>query len=278
MAKIGTYLNLCTPKGRIISGPLYQLNKTEWRNGAQVPVTQDKWRYKFGLALPKSDQATLALLGKIYNHALATYAAYPPVVAAIKLGLQKRSGFSWKIFDGDVAGLNGKTPKNCEGCYVLPFELPELINGQPARFKTVRWNNDPIDWSEVKLGYDCDVAFSVIDNGITVSVPGGSSAGIYLNAAYVRYLGTGEEIVFAPSVDQLMAPAVAPPMKGSEATAATPVVTGQDPFAVAPTAPAQTPQGDVAWPSFPTGASASAAIASPGEIAPSSVEGFDQPA
>ena len=221
MAKnIGTWLNLCTPKGRIVTGPLYELNKFEWRNGQKVLLSQEKWKYKFGLAIPKSEPATGVLMGAIFNHVRSTYAANETavrngVIGAIDKGLQKRSGFSWKIYDGDAPNeLTGKKPKHCEGCYVLPFELPEFIKGQPAKFLTYRWDNQPIDWTEVKLGYEADVAFSVIDNGLLVSVPGGASAGIYLNAKYVRYLGTGEEIVFGPSIDQIMPAAPTPPMKG----------------------------------------------------------------
>jgi hypothetical protein len=218
---IGTWLNIKqSPKGRIVTGSVNTLNKVEWRNGQQFPLPQEKWKYKFGLALPKNDPDTIQILNAIYNHVWATYSANEiavrnGVLTAIEKGLQKRSGFSWKIYDGDAPNeRTGQKPKFCEGCYIFPFELPEFMKGQPAKFKTYRWDNQPIDPSEIKLGYDVDMAFSVIDNGLLVSVPGGASAGIYLNAQFIRYLGTGEEIVFGPSIDQVMVPAKAPPMKG----------------------------------------------------------------
>jgi hypothetical protein len=215
---LGEWLNLCTPKGRIVVGPMYELQKFSWEDGVKTSLPEDKWRYRFGLAIPKSDPGTRPMLVKLYNHVLSIYSANEAavrngVVEAIKKGFVKRSGFSWKIYDGDIpSSITGQKPKNSTGCYVLPFDIPEYIRGAPARFNTYDWRNQPIDWTEIRLGYECDVAFSVIDNGIVTSTPGGRSAGIYLNAQYVRYLGTGEEITLTPAIDELMPPAPAPAM------------------------------------------------------------------
>ena len=225
---IGGFLNLVTPKGRIVKGSLTELVTTKYefnpatKKYVEVPLEANKHRYSFHLALKKSDPATKALLGAMYRHALGVYAAYDIIVEAIKKGLQKNSGFSWKVYDGDAINPNtGKAPAFCEGCYVFPFDTRP-----PRGFKAYRWDNTPIPAEDVKCGFECDVAFSVVDNNKKVSIPGGASAGLYLNAQCVRYLGTGEEIAVGPSINELMAPAAAPQL----GPVASGTVTAEDPF------------------------------------------------
>lgn len=267
---IGGFLNLVTPKGRIVKGSLTELVTTKYEfNPAtkkydEVPLEPNKHHYSFHLALKKSDPATKALLGAMYHHALGVYAAYDTIVAAIKKGLQKNSGFSWKVYDGDVINPNtGKAPAFCEGCYVFPFDTRP-----PRGFKAYKWDNKPIPAEDVKCGYECDIAFSVVDNNKKVSIPGGASAGLYLNIQCVRYLGTGEEITSGPSINELMKPASAPQL-GAVAPG---TVTAKDPFD-----PASTAVDAISVPEVPNAQNGSKPSMTP-FLTESPAPGFDFPA
>lgn len=230
---LGTYLNLCTPKGRIIKGSTSELITSEFKwnpvtkRYEEKPLPADKHKRSITLALRKDNPAVTEMLQKMYLHARSIYAPYPDIIAAIDRLIVPKSGFAWKIYDGDTPNQNtNKTDPNGKGCWLLQFD-----SYPPRGFRTITWNNQPIAPEDVKTGYECDIAFSIIDNGLVQSVPGGTSSGIYLNATFVRYLGTGEEIVRGPSADQLMPAAQAPAMP----TAQEPGVTGFTAAAPAPT-------------------------------------------
>lgn len=212
---IGTYINLYTPKGRIIKGSTSELVTVEYkwdeatRRYITSPLPEDKHKYTIHLAVRKDNLETTKMLQAIYEYCVKTYAQYPTVITAINRLLTPLSGFSWKMYDGDIVNKNtGKADPNSKGCWVMQFDTRP-----PREFRTIAWDNTPIPTTDVKCGYECDVAFSIIDNGKTVSIPGGASAGIYLNASFIRYLGTGEEIVYGPSPDQLLPPAAPPPAR-----------------------------------------------------------------
>jgi hypothetical protein len=254
---LGSYLNLCTPKGRIVKGSTHELITSEWKWN---PVTKryeekllaaDKHKKSITLALRKDNPAVTAMLQQMYLHARDIYKLYPDIVAAIDRLIVPKSGFAWKIYDGDLPNQNtGKTDANCVGCWLLQFDCYP-----PREFRTIAWNNQAIPPESVKTGYECDIAFSIIDNGLVQTVAGGTSSGIYLNAAFVRYLGTGEELVRGPSADQLMPaaqapdmPAVTNPNAGGFASTAAPSAPPPVGFTVA--TPAQTVRPSEALPSF----------------------------
>lgn len=235
-------LDLISPPGRIVAGSVSKPNPLDMHGKPRT-----KPQYFFALAVPKTDLAIGPLMQQMFHFASQQYAQFPDVLRRINLGLAPGSQFAWKIKDGDSAAQPSATAKPLKdrdghaGCWIISFSTTIAP-------KAVDRANQLINPEELKTGYYADVAFSVSANAKT-----DHTAGLYINANFVRLLGYGAEIVAGPSAEQRFGTAPAPQM-GS----ATPLAPGGMPPGGA-TAPATVPrEAPAPVGGFPTAAPASA--------------------
>ena len=190
-------LSLISPAGRIVAGSVSKPSLKDMKGKERA-----KPQYFFALAIPKTDPAVQAMLGQFWNLAIETVfnnpRATPALKAAINEWLRPKSGFAWKIDDGD-------NPKYADrpgyaGCWIVKYTTTFALRcyDRDAR---------PIPAESVKTGYYADVAMSVSHNGYF-----DDQAGLYVNPNMVRLLGYGEEIQAGPNAAQVFGAAPAPVM------------------------------------------------------------------
>jgi hypothetical protein len=182
---MGTKLdNLFTPGGRFVMGSLTEKEDKDF-DGKLVP--EDKQAYFFGVAVPKTDPSVGALIGQLYQLAVADYQSAPLVMAQIQQGLAARD-FAWKIQDGDAPQYDSKTgavretPNYIKGCFIFKFRTQFEITA-------CDFNGVDIARSNIKRGDYIAVMFNAATNGKV-----DATAGLYLNPAAIQLLGYGEAI------------------------------------------------------------------------------------
>lgn len=233
--------NLQLPVGRFVMGSLSEKGDKDYDGH---PIPEEKQRYFFGVAVPKTEAAFNDLWGAIYGMAYNGYASNPMVLQEIQKGLGTKD-FSWKISDGDVPSYDRQTgqvrdiPEYLKGCWIFKFSTMFEIdacayeNGQNVQIDRVR---------DIKRGDYVDLVFSADVNERT-----GDQAGIYLNPVAIRRVGFGEAISGSVSAVNAFANAPAPAMPaGASATPTAPamVAPGNAPApapAAAPPAPTAAP-------------------------------------
>lgn len=179
-------INLVSPPGRIVSGSVSRPNLTD-----MYGALRDRPQYFIALAVPKNNPQIPQLFQTIYQHALSEFSRHHDVLRRINLGLQKNTGFAWKIEDGDLPSVKtGKLREGWQGCWV--FKLSTTIAPQ-----AVDTRNNLIDPTVIETGYYADVAFSVAGNDHA-----DHTAGLYMNPNFVRFLGYGERIAAGPTPEQ----------------------------------------------------------------------------
>jgi hypothetical protein len=179
-------INLVSPAGRIVSGSVSKPNLKD-----MYGALREKPQYFIALAVPKNTPQIPQLFQTIFQHALSEFSRHHDVLRRINLGLQKNTGFAWKIEDGDMPSIKtSKVREGWQGCWV--FKLSTTI--APL---AVDVNNQPIDPAAIETGYYADVAFSVAGNDHA-----DHTAGLYMNPNFVRLLGYGERINTGPTPDQ----------------------------------------------------------------------------
>ena len=175
---------IISPVGRFISGSMTDTVKTDHLNR---PIDPDKYHYSIGIAFRKDDPGTGEMIQKIAAHAYSEFSRDPRTQAVISAyNFAPKSGFSWKIKDGDLPNAAGKTNANAAGCYVIYFSsnfVTKCANQQNAEVS----NADPM----FTRGNYIQVALNCAGNGL----PFDDGAGIYINPQVYRFVGYGEAIV-----------------------------------------------------------------------------------
>lgn len=175
---------LFTPGGRLVMGSLTEKGDKDYDG---KPVPDEKQRYFFGVAVPKSAPGVMEIINAIWTMAATDYAQVPLVMNQINQGMGARD-FAWKIQDGDVPQYDTKTgqpkatPDYIKGCFIFKFSTMFEIGACDA-------NGVEINRADIKNGDYVDVMFNSAVNGKV-----DSTAGIYLNPVAIRRLGFGEPI------------------------------------------------------------------------------------
>ena len=175
---------LFTPGGRFVMGDLMVKQDKDFHG---KPIPEDKQRYWFGVAVPKTQPGVTDLIGQLYNHALAGYAQAGMVVQQIQQGLSA-TGFAWKISDGDVPTMDEKTgqpkkiPEYLQGCYIFKFSTM-------WEFGACDENGVDINRADIKRGDYVDLSFNATVDGTSLTNPG-----LFLNPVAIRRLGFGDAI------------------------------------------------------------------------------------
>ncbi len=147
--------------------------------------------FRFGLAVPKTDLADPARGG-------ALWAAIHNQVRALYPSGQVPQTFAWKYKDGDSQGIDERggvvdysKKEGYPGCLVFTLSTTNY----PPRF--FKWENGNV---QVADGIKCGDYVNV-----QVEVAGQVSAkpGLYLNPKAVQLVAPGQEIINAPSADQV---------------------------------------------------------------------------
>lgn len=252
---------MISPAGRIVAGSVFKPSTKDMKG-----KVREKPQYFFALAIPKTDPAVNNMLNafwqlvieNVFNNPRATVV----LQSAINEFIRPKSGFAWKIDDGDH-------PKHADkagypGNWVIKFTttIPIKCYDREAR---------QIDPASVKTGFYVDVAMTVQPNGYF-----DDQAGLYVNPNMVRLLGFGEEIQPGPSALQVFGAAPAPVI-GSQ----TPLAPAGGPTAGAPIpAPVAPSFGPAAAPAYAAAAPlyAPAPVASPLPSAPVAAPAYAPPA
>ena len=174
---------IISPVGRWIGGSMTETVKTDHLNR---PLDPDKYHYSVGIAFRKDDPATGAMLQAMAAHAYQEFAQAPHIQQLIgQYNFVPRSGFSWKVKDGDQPNAKGEINKNSVGCYVIYFSSNFVT-------KCADQTNAEIgnDNAAMTRGNFIQVAFTVAGNGNT-----DNTAGIYVNPQVYRFIAYGEPIV-----------------------------------------------------------------------------------
>jgi hypothetical protein len=205
---------MISPAGRIVAGSIFKPSTKDMKG-----KVREKPQYFFALAIPKTDPAAQAMLGQFWQLVVENVFNNPRATlilqTAINEWIRPKSGFAWKIDDGDHPKHADK--EGYAGHWVVKYTttIPIKCYDREAR---------QIDPASVKTGYYVDVAMTVQPNGYF-----DDQAGLYVNPNMVRLLGFGAEIQPGPSASQVFGAAPAP-MVGS-----------QTPLAPAPSAPGYGP-------------------------------------
>lgn len=177
--------------GRFVQGSITQLQKTDHLDR---PLSDDKWHHWFGVAFPKASPVTQANLQAIQAHAFQEFAHAPHIQNLIQqFNLTPKSGFSWKIRDGDAPDENGVVNKNTAGCWIFGFRTSFPV-------RCVDQQNADIPAENILKGYFVQMAFSTAGNKNT-----DDTAGLYLNPSIMRLIAFGEVISEGISADQAFA-------------------------------------------------------------------------
>lgn len=207
--------NLWSGPGRLIMGSLTEKGDKDAKG---QPIPEDKQRFFFGVAIPKSDPNFNDLWTKLFTMAATDYGNTPLVMNQIQQGLAAPQ-FAWKIDDGDApnydrnTGQIRPTPEYKKGCWILKFSTSFPVSCCDNM-------NRDISAADIKRGDYVDVIFNS-----TVNENVDHTAGIYLNPVAVRRLGFGEPIAgMAPasSVFGQAPAAVLPPGASAMPTAGGP--------------------------------------------------------
>lgn len=201
--------------------------------------------YRFGLAVFKTDLADPARGGALWS-------AMHNQVRALYPSGQIPPSFAWKYKDGDSQGVDERggvvdysKKEGYPGCLVFTLSTTNY----PPRF--FKWENGNVQIGE---GIKCGDYVNV-----QVEVAGQVSAkpGLYLNPKAVQLVAPGQEIINAPSADQVFgtsAPAMpsnyVAPQVGAMPSMPAPSAPGQYPAPVAAQPMAPQPNYQVVPPQF----------------------------
>jgi hypothetical protein len=226
--------NIFTPVGRLISGSLSEKVDKDF-DGNTIPP-EDR-RFEFGVAFRKDDPGTAPMIQAVAAQVYTDFSRHPNIQAIIgQYNFAPKSGFSWKIKDGDLPNAKGEFNENARGCYVLYFS-----SSYPT--KCGDENSAEIPADQVYRGCFVDMIFTCAGNDLT-----GDRAGVYLNPQAIRRVAHGKPIV--GGIDLTTAFANRPvPTQLPPGASATPVASGPlaapaapgfpSPAPAAPTPPAQ---------------------------------------
>jgi hypothetical protein len=175
--------NMFTPAGRFVSGSLTEKQDKDYYN---KPIPEDKQRFYYALAVPKTDPAMTDLINAIFNMASQGYAHAPAVMAQINQGLGADK-FAWKIEDGDAQRYDDKgqpkeTPEYIRGHWIIKFNTSFVVSA-------CNWEYQEIPLSDIKRGDFMEVKFNSQPNGNV-----DDTAGVYMNPVAIRLLGYGDAI------------------------------------------------------------------------------------
>lgn len=180
-----TSLNgLFTPGGRLVMGDHVVKQDKDFYNN---PVPEDKQKYWFGIAVPKTQPGVTEIIGQLYQLAITEYAQAAMVVQEIQKGLATKD-FAWKVADGDIPTMDEKTgqpkkiPEYIQGCYIFKFSTQ-------WEFTACDENGVDINKADIKRGDYVDVAFTATADGTSLVNPG-----LFLNPVAIRRLGFGDAI------------------------------------------------------------------------------------
>jgi hypothetical protein len=165
--------------GRFISGSLTQ-KRTRDNNNREI--AEEKQRFEFGVAFPKTDPDMQRLFGEFYQYLSGLWVQDQARVAALNNWFQTLDGMSMKISDGDKPNARGAVNENTVGCFVFWFSSMYAPKVCDSAFQE-------IDPESVKRGYFVQVAGNIADNGLAAP-----SWGMYLNPTHVRFVAEGDEI------------------------------------------------------------------------------------
>ena len=181
-------LSMISPAGRIVAGSVFKPSLKDMKGKDRV-----KPQYFFALAIPKSNPAMTEFLNQLWVFTIENVFNNPRANAVLRAAIQEwikpKSGFAWKIDDGDHPKHADK--EGYPGNWVIKYSTtiaPKCYDRETRQ----------IDPTTVKTGYYVDVATSVAHNGYF-----DDQSGLYVNANMVRLLGYGDEIQPGPSAAQV---------------------------------------------------------------------------
>lgn len=199
-------------QGRIVwtSGDLFQ-GKLKTEFGTQTPKLNAQGEqikeYGFGLAVPKSvlSQAGVGQPGEIWTaiHEEA-YTLYP--------SRQLPPAFAMKYKDGDGVDNQGQSYAQRTG--YAGHLIFSCTTSLPIKFFKFEGGQNILINEGIKCGDYVNVQLQVKAHGAI----GQGKPGLYLNPNAVQFLGYGEEIINAPSGDQIFGAAAPAVPQGASAT------------------------------------------------------------
>jgi hypothetical protein len=214
--------NIFTPVGHLISGSLTEKVTTDFDGH---PLPPEKQNFQYGVAFRKDDPGTSAMIQAVAAQAYADFSRQPNIQAIIgQYNFAPKSGFSWKIKDGDLPNAKGEFNENARGCYVLYFS-----SNYPT--KCGDENSAEISPDQVYRGCYIDMIFTCAGNDLS-----GDRAGIYLNPQGIRRVAHGKPIVGGIDLTTAFAGRAIPSQLPPGASA-TPVAAGPLAAPAAPAAP-----------------------------------------
>ena len=172
---------IISPVGRWIGGSMTETDKTDYQNR---PIDVEKQQYSIGVAFRKDDPKTGEMLQAMAAHAFKEFAQASHIQTIIgTYNFAPKSGFSWKVKDGDAPNLKNQVNSNSAGCYVIYFTSSFVT-------KTCDQLNNEIGTDVIKRGWKIQVAFTVAGNTLT-----DHNAGIFVNPAVYRFAEKDAEIL-----------------------------------------------------------------------------------
>jgi hypothetical protein len=121
-------VNMVLPAGRLVSGSLTDLNKTDHQRQA---VARRQVALFFCRCGAERTGSRCTILSQLYQIAVAGYQQQPAVLNSINQGLA--GPFAWKVNDGDQPRADGSMNAHTRGCYVFRFSTqypPRACNNQ----------------------------------------------------------------------------------------------------------------------------------------------------
>lgn len=199
-----------TPLSRLVRGSMTERSKENYEG---VAYEENKGPFELAIAVPKSDAGTPILLGKIYNQAVAGYAANPNMKQ--RIDSEWTNGFTlgtfrFKVRDGDKPNQEGNLNANTAGCWVIyassyiPFKTSYTNGYGLPIFKDAKGVDiapmNEIDRNLIKIGDYVHVSL-----GVKINEKLDQTAGVYMNINGVILGAMGEAITGGISLDTAFA-------------------------------------------------------------------------